>query len=116
MGLAKKAKNKAKAVKGKTKKDARQGQAQREESPECREALTRLPQLALDGTGPLFDMSAIPFIHHPRSPALAAYAKVPGPGHRPVIPADCPRRIADLMPSEYLCSEDPGLCDEDWHR
>lgn len=43
MGLGKKAKNKAKTVKGKTKK-VRQGQAQREESQECREALTRSPQ------------------------------------------------------------------------
>ena len=45
MGLGKKAKREAKAVKGKTKKDARQGQAQGEESQERREALIGLPQL-----------------------------------------------------------------------
>ena len=44
MGLGKKAKREAKAVKGKTKR-CPQGQAQGEESQECREALTGLPQL-----------------------------------------------------------------------
>ncbi len=43
MGLGKKAKNKAKAVKGQDQERCRQGQAQRQESQECREALTRLP-------------------------------------------------------------------------
>ena len=45
MGVGKKAKREAKAVKGKTKKGAYKGQAQGEESQECREALTGLPQL-----------------------------------------------------------------------
>ena len=44
MGLGKKAKREAKAVKGKTKK-VRQGQAQGEESQECREAFSRAPSV-----------------------------------------------------------------------
>jgi hypothetical protein len=49
MGLGKKAKREAKAVKGRTQERCRQGQAQGGESQECREALTGLPQLYITG-------------------------------------------------------------------
>ena len=45
MGLGKKAKHEAKAVKSKTKKDAGKVKHKGEENQECREALTRLPEL-----------------------------------------------------------------------
>ena len=45
MGLGKKAKREAKAVKGKTKKDAGKVKHKGKKGQECREALTGLPQL-----------------------------------------------------------------------
>ena len=73
MGLGKKAKRDAKAVKGKTKK-VRQGQAQGEESQECREALTGLPQLYYRSWGRVGGRQ-FPEVTRPERAALAA---VPG--------------------------------------